>query len=41
MIPYGKHSINEDDINAVVKVLRTSLLTQGSMVPEFEIYDYI
>lgn len=36
MIPYGKHSICEDDIQAVVDVLSTSLLTQGSMVPNFE-----
>ncbi len=36
MIPYGRQSINEDDINSVVKVLRSSFLTQGEMVPFFE-----
>ncbi|MGB3727492.1 MAG: UDP-4-amino-4,6-dideoxy-N-acetyl-beta-L-altrosamine transaminase [Glaciecola sp.] len=36
MINYGKHSINQDDINAVVDVLEHHFLTQGSKVPEFE-----
>ena len=35
-IPYAKQFIDEDDIEAVVKVLRSSHLTQGSKVPEFE-----
>ena len=36
MIPYGRQSISEDDINAVIEVLRSDFLTQGPMVPEFE-----
>lgn len=36
MIPYGRQSISEDDINAVVEVLRSDFLTQGPVVPEFE-----
>ncbi|MDT8375575.1 MAG: UDP-4-amino-4,6-dideoxy-N-acetyl-beta-L-altrosamine transaminase [Mariprofundaceae bacterium] len=36
MIPYGKHFIDEDDIAAVVDVLRQGTLTQGARVDEFE-----
>jgi UDP-4-amino-4,6-dideoxy-N-acetyl-beta-L-altrosamine transaminase len=36
MIPYGRQSIDEGDIAAVVEVLRASHLTQGPMVPRFE-----
>lgn len=36
MIPYGKHHIDEDDIAAVVDVLRGGLLTQGPAVESFE-----
>ena len=36
MIPYGKHHIDEDDIQAVVNVLKGGDLTQGPMVGEFE-----
>jgi UDP-4-amino-4,6-dideoxy-N-acetyl-beta-L-altrosamine transaminase len=36
MIPYGKHEITVDDIDAVVDVLENHFLTQGSKVPEFE-----
>jgi len=36
MIPYGRQSIDEADIAAVVEVLRSSHLTQGRMVPRFE-----
>ncbi|WP_218310844.1 UDP-4-amino-4,6-dideoxy-N-acetyl-beta-L-altrosamine transaminase [Alteromonas antoniana] len=36
MIPYGRHSINDDDVNAVVDVLKNEFLTQGSQVPLFE-----
>ncbi len=36
MIPYGKHYIDEDDIQAVVDVLRNGALTQGARVAEFE-----
>jgi|APSaa5957512535_1039671.scaffolds.fasta_scaffold09732_4 UDP-4-amino-4,6-dideoxy-N-acetyl-beta-L-altrosamine transaminase len=35
-IPYGRQDINKDDINAVINVLTSDNLTQGSMVPEFE-----
>ena len=36
MIPYGRQDINQDDIDAVVEVLRSDFLTQGPKVPEFE-----
>lgn len=36
MIPYGKQSIDEDDIAAVVEVLRSDWLTTGPKVAEFE-----
>ena len=36
MIPYGKHHLEEDDIKAVVDVLRNGGLTQGPMVERFE-----
>ena len=36
MIPYGRQSISEDDIEAVVAVLRSDWLTQGPAVPRFE-----
>ncbi|RDV25044.1 UDP-4-amino-4,6-dideoxy-N-acetyl-beta-L-altrosamine transaminase [Alteromonas aestuariivivens] len=36
MIPYGKHTINDEDVNAVVSVLKNEFLTQGNQVPEFE-----
>lgn len=36
MIPYGKHHIDEDDIQAVVDVLRCGVLTQGPAVEAFE-----
>jgi UDP-4-amino-4,6-dideoxy-N-acetyl-beta-L-altrosamine transaminase len=36
MIPYGKQNVTEDDIKAVVKVLRSDFLTQGAIVPIFE-----
>ncbi|WP_158967727.1 UDP-4-amino-4,6-dideoxy-N-acetyl-beta-L-altrosamine transaminase [Paraglaciecola sp. L3A3] len=36
MLPYGKHSVDEADIDAVVDVLRNQFLTQGSVVPQFE-----
>jgi UDP-4-amino-4,6-dideoxy-N-acetyl-beta-L-altrosamine transaminase len=35
-IPYGKHSISEEDIEAVIKSLRSDFLTQGPKVAEFE-----
>lgn len=36
MIPYGRHYIDEDDIQAVVDVLRSGVLTQGPAVEAFE-----
>lgn len=36
MIPYGRHDISEEDVAAVVAVLRSDWLTQGPGVPEFE-----
>ena len=35
-IPYGRQSISENDIQAVVDVLRSDFLTQGPVVPAFE-----
>lgn len=35
-IPYGHQDIDEEDIQAVVKVLRSEWLTQGPMVGSFE-----
>lgn len=37
MIPYGKHYLDEEDIEAVVEVLRNGWLTQGPKVKELEI----
>jgi dTDP-4-amino-4,6-dideoxygalactose transaminase len=36
MIPYGLHSVNEDDINAVANALRGNWLTTGPLVEKFE-----
>jgi UDP-4-amino-4,6-dideoxy-N-acetyl-beta-L-altrosamine transaminase len=36
MIPYGRQSINENDIQAVLDVLHSDWLTQGPTVPKFE-----
>lgn len=35
-IPYGRQQISEEDIEAVVRVLRSDYLTQGPAVPAFE-----
>ena len=35
-IPYGRQSVDNDDIKAVVKVLRSDWLTQGPAVRKFE-----
>ncbi len=35
-IPYGKQKITNDDINAVIKTLKSDFLTQGDQVPLFE-----
>ena len=42
MIPYGRQSIDQQDIDAVIEVLKSDYLTQGPKVPEFEktIQDY-
>jgi len=37
MIPYGRHSIDQDDIDAVVQSLRSDWLTQGPALRRFEI----
>ena len=36
MIPYGKQTIDEDDIKKVVEVLRSDYLTTGPKIHEFE-----
>jgi len=36
MIPYGKQDINQQDIDAVIDVLKSDWLTQGPQVPLFE-----
>ncbi|TNH82659.1 UDP-4-amino-4,6-dideoxy-N-acetyl-beta-L-altrosamine transaminase [Aeromonas hydrophila] len=36
MIPYGRQSISDADIEAVVAVLKSDYLTQGQAVPAFE-----
>ncbi len=36
MIPYGKQDISPADIEAVVEVLKSDYLTQGTQVPRFE-----
>ena len=43
MIPYGKHHIDEEDIQAVAEVLRNGLLTQGPAIVAFEkaVADYV
>lgn len=35
-IPYGRHSISEEDINAVIETLKSDWLTTGPKVIEFE-----
>lgn len=36
LLPYGRQSIDEDDVQAVVDTLRSDWLTTGPKVPEFE-----
>lgn len=36
MIPYGHQALSDEDIEAVVAVLRSDWLTQGPLVPRFE-----
>ncbi len=42
-IPYGKQSINDEDIQAVIDVLKSDYLTTGPTVAEFEkiVADYV
>jgi UDP-4-amino-4,6-dideoxy-N-acetyl-beta-L-altrosamine transaminase len=35
-IPYGRQNISKNDIEAVIKVLKSDYLTQGPCVPKFE-----
>lgn len=35
-IPYGKQNITQDDIDAIVEVLKSDYLTQGPKIAEFE-----
>jgi perosamine synthetase len=36
LLPYGRHEIGDDDVEAVARVLRSDWLTTGPMVAEFE-----
>ena len=36
MIPYGKHDISKEDIDAVIHVLKSDFITQGPTVEKFE-----
>ena len=36
MLSYGKQSINQNDIDSVIEVLKSDFLTQGPQVPIFE-----
>jgi UDP-4-amino-4,6-dideoxy-N-acetyl-beta-L-altrosamine transaminase len=36
IIPYGKQSITEEDISAVVEALKSDFLTQGPLINQFE-----
>jgi dTDP-4-amino-4,6-dideoxygalactose transaminase len=36
MIPYGRHSVDEEDVNSVVSSLRSNWLTTGPLVENFE-----
>lgn len=36
MIPYGRQDIRQEDIEAVIEVLQSDLITQGPVVPGFE-----
>jgi UDP-4-amino-4,6-dideoxy-N-acetyl-beta-L-altrosamine transaminase len=36
VIPYGRQSISQEDVDAVTAVLRSDFLTQGPAVPQFE-----
>jgi|SaaInlStandDraft_5_1057022.scaffolds.fasta_scaffold23366_2 UDP-4-amino-4,6-dideoxy-N-acetyl-beta-L-altrosamine transaminase len=36
MIPYGRQDITQEDIDAVVRTLKSDFLTQGPVIPELE-----
>jgi UDP-4-amino-4,6-dideoxy-N-acetyl-beta-L-altrosamine transaminase len=36
LIPYGRQDVTQEDIDAVIEVLRSDFLTQGPLVPRFE-----
>jgi len=36
VIPYGKQDITQEDIDSVIKILKSDFLTQGPAVPHFE-----
>ena len=36
MIPYGRQTIEDDDIQAVIEVLKSDFLTTGPKSTEFE-----
>ena len=36
MIPYGRQNISDEDIDAVIEVLKSDFITQGPIVPLFE-----
>ena len=43
MIPYGRQMLDDDDIQAVVNVLKSDYLTTGPMIAQFEqcVADYV
>ena len=36
MIPYGRQSISEEDIDYVIQTLKSEWITQGPKIEEFE-----
>ena len=36
IIPYGKHFIDNKDINSVIRAIKNSDLTQGPIISKFE-----
>ncbi|WP_417713920.1 UDP-4-amino-4,6-dideoxy-N-acetyl-beta-L-altrosamine transaminase [Pseudophaeobacter arcticus] len=36
MIPYGRQDIRQQDLDAVIEVLKSDFITQGPVVPQFE-----
>ena len=41
LINYGKHSIDNEDIDIVVKTLQSDFINQGPKIPLFEKYKKI